>query len=231
MFPALKDTTLAAIVRDEEFNPAGGVERWLRATLPYVESAAVVDTGSADRTLDIVNHLKAEFSNLKVYSRPFDGFDTSRNYSLSKVLTKYVLVLDADELILPEEYTELAEYIAKNPRKGYFFFFDYYYPGKERIRYPSPFNPRLFEAGTGEFFQPVYEQNSLYYEIGCKPGQTAESICIDPKIATVKHFLPTPEAKKAETEWYAVPRLARIGSSYSPDSPWRQLNPVRELFK
>src|SRR3989344_1854900 len=124
----LQDTTLTAIVRDEEDNPAQGVETWLRATLPYVERAVVVDTGSIDRTREIVEGLKREYSHLEVFYRAFDDFVSSRNFSLGKVRTKRALILDADELLLPEEYGRLNQLISQSSAKVFCFNFKEIYP-------------------------------------------------------------------------------------------------------
>ena len=99
----LPDVSLCAIVRDEKMNPAGGIERFVASHVPFVEEAVIVDTGSLDGTREILEKLEGEFKNLKIYDHKFNGFADARNYSLSKVKTKYALVLDADELITHEK--------------------------------------------------------------------------------------------------------------------------------
>ena len=44
----IPDTSLCAIVRDEITNSAGGIIDFIDTTIPYLESAIVVDTGSVD---------------------------------------------------------------------------------------------------------------------------------------------------------------------------------------
>ena len=82
----LKDTSLCAIVRDEKMNPAGGVERFLRSHLPYVEEVVVVDTGSVDGTRQILAGLEKEFAHLKVYDAVFRSYAQARNISLKKMV-------------------------------------------------------------------------------------------------------------------------------------------------
>ncbi len=93
------------IVRDEENNPAGGIERNLKVILPHVKKAVIVDTGSIDNTREILEVLKKDYPHLEVYDRKFDDFTSSRNYSLSKVRTRKILILDADELLTSEDFT------------------------------------------------------------------------------------------------------------------------------
>ena len=46
----LPNTSLCAIVRDEMMNPAGGIADFVDSTVPFVEQAVIVDTGSLDGT-------------------------------------------------------------------------------------------------------------------------------------------------------------------------------------
>jgi len=148
----LKDTSLCAIVRDEKMNPAGGVERFLRCHLPYVEEAVVVDTGSVDGTREILDQMTKEFSHLKVYDTKFEGFAQARNVSLEKVKTKWALVLDADELIEPASFERVSDGLKRvnsSKLEGLKFFM-------QRITHSGPVmpdsslhNPRLFNAQLG----------------------------------------------------------------------------------
>ena len=95
----LEDVSLCAIVRDEKMNPAGGIQRFIESHVPFVEEAVIVDTGSKDGTREILEELESRYSNLRIFDHPFDGYGPSRNYSLEKANCKYVLVLDADELL------------------------------------------------------------------------------------------------------------------------------------
>jgi len=66
--------SLCAIVRDEIQNPTGGVEDFLAWTLPFVEEAVVVDTGSIDGTKEILTRAQEIYPHLKVYDPTFEGF-------------------------------------------------------------------------------------------------------------------------------------------------------------
>ncbi|MEK6890666.1 MAG: glycosyltransferase [Nanoarchaeota archaeon] len=173
----LKNTTLAAIVRDEIMNPAGGVERWLRSTLPYVEEAVVVDTGSIDGTREKLNELSKEFPHLRVYDRKFDDFSSSRNYSLDQVSTKMVLVLDADEIIADKNksiqggFVQLGNFVNSNKAFIYKMFIDSVYIYGEDLQNASSFNTRLFlndkklrfRGDVGEF---IFFEETRFSELG-----------------------------------------------------------------
>jgi O-antigen biosynthesis protein len=65
----------------------------------------VVDTGSTDKTKDIARSLGA-----KVYDFQWtDSFSDARNFSLSKAAGKWILILDADEVISPSDHERLKE--------------------------------------------------------------------------------------------------------------------------
>lgn len=100
--PILRGITLAAIVRDEMKNPAGGLIDWINSTVPYVERAVIVDTGSSDKTAEVLEQARKHFKNLEVYHTNWAGFSAARNYVMNKVETPRALILDADEIIADE---------------------------------------------------------------------------------------------------------------------------------
>jgi glycosyltransferase involved in cell wall biosynthesis len=161
----LKDVTLASIIRDEMMNPAGGVADFLDSTLPYVEAGVVVDTGSKDGTKDVLHDYERKYPNLRVHHIKFRGFAKSRNFSLRKVQTKYVLVLDADERITRQGFDDLQAAMESTPRRAYNFPFVNVFPDREEpaselFGYTN-LNPRLFEVSNTEFRWVVAE--TLWY--------------------------------------------------------------------
>jgi glycosyltransferase involved in cell wall biosynthesis len=103
----LKDVSVAAIVRDELKNPAGGIKDFVASFAPHVEEMVVVDTGSLDGTRGALEDLQSQYGNLRVFDRKFDGFHTSRNFSLDRCRTKYALVVDADERIRAQDFRHI----------------------------------------------------------------------------------------------------------------------------
>ncbi|MEW6574091.1 MAG: glycosyltransferase [Bacillota bacterium] len=80
---------LAMIVRDEEQNLAACLESVRGA----VDEIVIVDTGSADRTVEIAGRYTD-----KVYHYPWDDdFSAARNYAIAQTRSDWVLSLDADE--------------------------------------------------------------------------------------------------------------------------------------
>ncbi len=88
--------SLCMIVKNEEKH----LPRCLRCARPIVDEIVVVDTGSTDRTRDIASAFGA-----RVFDFPWnDDFAAARNFSLTQAAGDWILVLDADELISPNDH-------------------------------------------------------------------------------------------------------------------------------
>ena len=86
--------SLSMIVRNE----AERLERCLRSVAGFVDEMVLLDTGSSDATVAIAEGLGAV-----VHHLPWPGdFAPARNAALEHVRGDWVLVLDADEWLLPE---------------------------------------------------------------------------------------------------------------------------------
>ena len=90
-------------------------ERFIGQCLASVEGLAdqivVVDTGSTDRTVEIAKHYKAE-----VHSFTWcDDFSAARNAALEHVTGDWVLALDADEELPPEQHEALRKLLRAAP--------------------------------------------------------------------------------------------------------------------
>ncbi|TKJ17836.1 hypothetical protein CEE44_04930 [Candidatus Woesearchaeota archaeon B3_Woes] len=229
-YAILPETTLAAIIRDEAMNPAGGIERFLRATLPHVEAAVIVDTGSIDGTKDILSSLDKEYPHLGVFHREWDNFAQSRNYSLSKVKTKRVLVLDADELLTHEDYEVMVESIEEDMRVtypvwGYDFAFRIIYPnGVQLINEYDMMNPRLFEVEGVEYEGNIY---------GGDEGLNLSLEIIMQAPVRIKHFLPSKEAKNRKYQnWYCKGEFLSVQPCAAAlRDGWKEFNCGRNLFE
>lgn len=87
--------TAAMIARDEEETIGTAVAR----LVPAVDEVLVVDTGSTDATV-----ARAREAGAQVVSYQWtDDFSAARNFGLDQVSTDWVLWVDADEWLLPED--------------------------------------------------------------------------------------------------------------------------------
>jgi glycosyltransferase involved in cell wall biosynthesis len=111
--PAIGMTlSLCMIVKDEEELLPGCLE----AVEAAVDEIIIVDTGSTDRTVEI-----AESFSARVLHVPWNGsFSDARNAGLDAATGDWVLYLDADEHLVPEDAPRIRELLGRTWREGFF---------------------------------------------------------------------------------------------------------------
>lgn len=92
---------LAMIVRDEERN----LGRCLGSAKGLFDEIIIVDTGSKDRTKEIAASFGAKIHDFAW----IDDFSAARNFAFSKVTTEWIMWLDADDELIPEDHARLME--------------------------------------------------------------------------------------------------------------------------
>ncbi|HZK53658.1 MAG TPA: glycosyltransferase [Desulfosporosinus sp.] len=96
-----KKLSLTMIVKNEE----NCISRCLDSVKNLVDEIVIVDTGSTDKTIEICRSHRAQ-----VFSYPWNNnFAEARNFGLNKVTGEWVLWLDADEQIAPENSNQLIK--------------------------------------------------------------------------------------------------------------------------
>ena len=149
IYPLCVTISVCLITLNEESN----LPRTLESVMPLVRhgkgEVIVVDSGSADRTLEI-----ARASGAKIFSEPWKGFALQKNSAMEKATGDWVLQLDADEALEPELAKEIEVAIEGNRREiGFWIPRKNYFLGRW-IRhggfYPDP-KLRLIRKGAGKF--------------------------------------------------------------------------------
>ena len=98
---AKKTLSVCLIVKDEE----RVLGRCLFAAVQFADELIVVDTGSKDRSREIAG----EYTDL-VFSEPWqNSFAVARNFAASKATCDFVMWLDADDVMEPNEIRKLNE--------------------------------------------------------------------------------------------------------------------------
>ncbi|MBN1384999.1 MAG: glycosyltransferase family 2 protein [Elusimicrobia bacterium] len=131
----------------------------------WADEIIVVDSGSTDTTVDTAKRFGA-----KVFERKWEGYGIQKNFAIDKAVNKWVLSIDADEVISPELQREIKEiikgsddYVAfKIPRKlifqGKFLRWGGCYPD---------YQIRLFRKGKARFnLDLVHEKLDVDGKIG-----------------------------------------------------------------
>lgn len=98
--------SLALFVKNESKNIADCIE----SVRPIVRDIVIVDTGSEDNTVQ----LSSKYTN-RVYQIPFTDFGSIRTITAHLANQPWVLMIDADERILQEDWLKFAELIDQPP--------------------------------------------------------------------------------------------------------------------
>lgn len=145
-------------------NEAHNIQRCL-ASLAWADEVIVVDSGSIDNTLAIAR----DFPNVKVFEQPWQGFGPQRNFAISKASGDWLLVVDADEEIVPALREEIAAALAspaaqafRIPRRMFFCGNPLRFGGT----YPD-YQLRLFKKGSAQYNDsPLHERLQASKDVG-----------------------------------------------------------------
>jgi len=104
--------------------PAFNSERWIAASLASLQSqtatswcCVVVDDGSTDSTASIVENIAALDGRIALVRQPNTGVGAARNFGFRHLAdgVEEVLLLDSDDLLVPDAITSLADRLAARP--------------------------------------------------------------------------------------------------------------------
>ena len=103
--------SVVIIARDEEDSIGEALE-----SVQWADEVIVVDSGSADRTVEIARARGAKV----LVTSDWPGFGAQKNRALDQATREWVLSLDADERVTPELRAEIAAVLAANgPHEAY----------------------------------------------------------------------------------------------------------------
>ncbi len=98
-------------------NAEGVIEKTLESVKRLWDELVVVDTGSTDRTIEVVKKFTT-----KVFEYPFrNDFSEVKNFGISKVRYDWILTLDSDEQVTCELRDALPSLIQNKEVDGYWF--------------------------------------------------------------------------------------------------------------
>jgi O-antigen biosynthesis protein len=146
----LETISLCMIVKNEE----NKLMKCLTYANPIVDEMIIIDTGSTDRTKKIARAFGA-----KVFDFTWtNNFSDARNFSLSKALGKWILVLDADEIIAFTEHETFRKLVKETTADSVAFsFIRRNYVTQAHVSGWKPHDGHYSreEAGTGFFTDGV----------------------------------------------------------------------------
>lgn len=103
--------SLCAIYKNEEKN----LETFLKRHIDLFDEFVMVDTGSTDRGNEIVE----SYGISRHFFQWANDFSKARNFSLTKATRSFIIVLDIDEHVLPEDFQRLKAIIRETGKDVY----------------------------------------------------------------------------------------------------------------
>lgn len=137
------DISVCMIVKNED----AIIDDTLKKLSCHFDEIIVVDTGSTDKTLEIVKKYTD-----KVYCYKWtNDFSEARNYSISKAKNDWILIVDADEFLIDYDTTSLAVMIDNKKSVG-------------RVKRINPFNDGISEKKYIERVNRFFNKRYFAYE-------------------------------------------------------------------
>lgn len=142
--------SVAMIVKDEEHN----IRRALESIKDIVDEIIVVDTGSTDKTPEIVK----EYTDKLYFHEWKDDFSEARNYSLKFPTCEWVMIFDADEEV-KEDFKGIREFLENLPNDvNTVYLPTLSYLDWDLKKTETASVPRIFRNGTVKYKNIVHNQ-------------------------------------------------------------------------
>lgn len=136
------------IVKDEETN----LKRCLNSVSGLFDEIIIVDTGSKDKTQEVAISFDAKIFQFQWV----DDFSAARNFSFSKATCDYIMWLDADDILTPENYNKIIKLKPTLSADVYLAFYDYFQDdeGKSAV---MCVRERIIKRGCTHWEHPIHE--------------------------------------------------------------------------
>jgi len=136
------------------FNEEPNIDRTLKQLVGWAQRIVVVDSGSTDRTLEILR----QYPQVEVFHRRFDTHANQWNYGLQQVRSEWILSLDADYQISEEFSSEMSKLPVDSAINAYYTRFKYCVWGQPLRATLLPPRPVLFRRDRTIYFDDGHTQ-------------------------------------------------------------------------
>ena len=148
--------SLCMMVKNEQVH----FDKCLASVAGAVDEIVIVDTGSEDRTVEI-----AESYGARLYRHPwFDDFSGMRNITLSYARGEWILILDGDEALEPEDVDQLRKDAGDLSRHAVTLRVLNYLEGKNRVAEQNSI--RLIRNNMGFHYRGIVHNQLWYFGTG-----------------------------------------------------------------
>jgi len=142
------------ITKDEEHS----IRECLQS-ISWIDEIIIVDSGSKDQTLKICKEFR-----VKIYTKSWQGFGPQKNEALKHAKHKWILSIDADEIITPELKKEIIAITkSNNPSEAYSICRRSFYCGRliKFSGWQSDFVVRFFQKKFCKFSNDLVHEKVL----------------------------------------------------------------------
>lgn len=167
--------SLCMIVKNEENNIINCLDR----AIEYVDETIIVDTGSTDRTLNLLDEHYSNKSNIEIIKYKWENdFSKARNEALKYCTGDWILVLDADERVFMNRLK--LETFLKNKSDKTFIIPIYNILSQNDISVTSTM-VRLYRNNNPSYFGTIHEQLKI-------DNKMIEAERLDGNICKIIHY-------------------------------------------
>jgi len=155
----MNKVSVTIITKNEEKN----IERCLKSIL-WADEIVVVDTFSTDRTVEICR----EFTD-KVFQEIWLGYGMQKNLCASKATNRWVLNIDADEVISSECAAEIQKLLSSHPEFSFYRFPRKNFIANRWVRYAGWYPDlisRLYDRDLVSFSESLVHEKLISSEKG-----------------------------------------------------------------
>ena len=153
------EVSLCMIVKNEETD----LPRCLSSIVDIVDEIIIVDTGSTDRTIEIAKSFGA-----KVYYFQWNNnFSEARNESLKYATKDWILILDGDDELYPEDQENFKKFLNKQLDVNAIYYFEtlsYYGNTINDNSITINLNPRFYKNNHGTHYDGEIHNQLIYSE-------------------------------------------------------------------
>lgn len=206
--------TLCMIVKNEEET----LDKCLNSINNFVDEIIIVDTGSTDNTKEI---------SLKYTDKVFDfvwcdDFSKARNFSVSKASNSWILVLDADEVIIDFDMENIKKFSndENNNIVGRL---------KRINEYEDQHGTKKYIERVNRFFNKNYfeYEGIIHEQVVCKNGENYKTKNID---LIINHIGYSKEVLNRTNKIQRNIELLKKASSEKPKDPYLQYQLGKSYF-
>ncbi|MBE9527607.1 MAG: glycosyltransferase family 2 protein [Proteobacteria bacterium] len=176
----MKKISATIIVLNEEANIGDCLE-----SLDFVDEIIVLDSGSADRTVEICKSYGAT-----VYTDEWLGFGRQKNLAATRTANDWVFNIDADERVTPGLRAEILDAVERDEKNGYCVPRKNHFGGRwvRRCGWYPDYNLRLYKKSTGSFNERRVHE-AVQIEGGSKAAGYLKNPLIHLTYASVEEYL------------------------------------------